>query len=191
MPYELLTQSYGKSRVRLTKVDRDGEVQQITELSVDVELDGDFSGAYTDGDNALVVPTDTMKNTVYAFSRELDAYELETIAWTLGSHFIEAFDHISDVYVKISETPWERAELDGQPHSHVFLGTSSERHTCQVGMSRSPDGEEPEGAIECGLEGLILLKTTDSGFSMFLQDEFTTLAETDDRIMATNVTAKW
>jgi urate oxidase len=191
MPYELLTQSYGKSRVRLTKVDRDGEAHQITELSVDVELDGDFNAAYMDGDNSRVLPTDTMKNTVYAFARELDPCELETFAWTLGSHFIEAFDHISDVYVKITETPWERAVIDGQPHPHAFLGTSSERQTCQVGMSRSPDGEEPEGAIECGLEGLILLKTTDSGFSKFLEDEFTTLPETDDRIMATNVTARW
>jgi urate oxidase len=191
MPYQIWTQSYGKSRVRLTKVDRDSEVHQITELSVDVELDGNFNAAYADGDNSLVLPTDTMKNTVYAFARELYPCELETFAWTLGSHFIENFDHITDASIRITEVPWQRAVIDGQPHPHTFLGTSTERHTCQTVVSRSKEGEEPEGAIECGLEGLVLLKTTDSGFSKFLKDEFTTLAETDDRIMATNVTAKW
>ncbi len=191
MPHQVWTQSYGKSRVRLTKVDRDAAVHQVTELSVDVELDGDFDAAYTQGDNSLVLPTDTMKNTVYAFARELDPCDLETFAWTLGSHFVENFEHVSHAAVKITETPWQRAVVDGEAHPHAFLGTSTERNTCQAVITRTKDSDEPEGAIECGLEGLVLLKTTDSGFSKFLRDDFTTLAETDDRIFATNLTAKW
>jgi urate oxidase len=172
-----LTQSYGKSRVRLTKVDRDTDVHQLTELSVDVELDGDFNAAYTRGDNSLVIPTDTMKNTVYSFARELDPCDLETFAWTLGSHFVENFEHVSHAAVKIVETPWQRVVIDGEPHPHAFLGTSTERNICQAVISQPKEGDEPEGAIECGLEGLILLKTTDSGFSKFLKDDFTTLPE--------------
>ena len=191
MPHQILTQSYGKSRVRLTKVDREAEVHELTELSVDVELDGDFDAAYTRGDNRLVIPTETMKNTVYAFARELDPAELETFAWTLGSHFVENFEHVSHAAVRITETPWQRLTIDGEPHPHAFLGTSTERNTCQAVVSLAKSGEEPEGSIECGLEGLVLLKTTESGFSKFLKDEFTTLPEVDDRILATNVTAKW
>ena len=191
MPFQVWTQSYGKSRVRLTKVDRDAAVHQITELSVDVELDGDFDAAYTQGDNSLVLPTDTMKNTVYAFARELDPCDLETFAWTLGSHFVENFEHVSHAAVKITETPWQRMVVDGEAHPHAFLGTSTERNTCQAVITRTKDSDEPEGAIECGLEGLVLLKTTESGFSKFLRDDFTTLADTDDRIFATNLTAKW
>jgi urate oxidase len=191
MPHQVWTQSYGKSRVRLTKVDRDTDVHQITELSVDVELDGNFAAAYAQGDNSLVLPTDTMKNTVYAFARELDPSELETFAWTLGSHFVENFEHVSHAAVKITETPWQRLVIDGESHPHAFLGTSTERHTCQTIVTRPEKGDEPEGSIECGLEGLVLLKTTDSGFSKFLRDEFTTLKETDDRIFATAVSAKW
>ncbi|HEX6961231.1 MAG TPA: urate oxidase, partial [Lacipirellula sp.] len=156
-----------------------------------VELDGDFDAAYAQGDNRLVIPTDTMKNTVYAFARELDPAELETFAWTLGSHFVENFAHVSHAAVRLTETPWQRLTIDGRPHPHAFLGTSTERNTCQAVVSMAKDESEPEGSIECGLEGLVLLKTTDSGFSEFLKDEFTTLAETDDRIFATNVTAKW
>jgi urate oxidase len=191
MTHQVWTQSYGKSRVRLTKVDRDTDVHQLTELSVDVELDGDFDAAYTRGDNSLVIPTDTMKNTVYAFARELDPCDLETFAWTLGSHFVENFEQVSHAAVKIVETPWQRMVIDGEAHPHAFLGTSTERNTCQAVISQPKEGDEPEGVIEAGLEGLTLLKTTDSGFSNFLRDDFTTLPETDDRIFATNLTAKW
>jgi urate oxidase len=191
MPHKVWTQSYGKSRVRLAKVVRDSAVHEITELSVDVELDGAFDAAYTKGDNSLVVPTDTMKNTVYAFARELDVRELETFAWTLGSHFVENFDHVNQAVVRVNERPWQRVETGGKPHPHAFLGNSGERYTCQALINRADAGEEPEGTIECGLEGLVLLKTTESGFSSFLQDEFTTLLETNDRIFATAATATW
>jgi urate oxidase len=190
MPHKIWTQSYGKSRVRITKVFRDSPVHEIAELSVDVELDGDFDGAYAKGDNSRVIPTDTMKNTVYAFARELDVRQLETFAWTLGSHFVENFDHVAQAMVKVTETPWERIQSGGKDHPHAFLGTSAERNTCVALVNRVGEGE-PEGTIECGLEGLVLLKTTESGFSNFLRDEFTTLKETNDRIFATAVTAAW
>ncbi len=190
MPHKVWTQSYGKSRVRLAKVYRDSAVHEFVELSVDVELDGDFDAAYTRGDNSRVIPTDTMKNTVYAFARELDVRELETFAWTLGSRFVETFDHVAQAMVKIVETPWKRAMINGKSHPHTFLGTTTERNVCQATVNRTGEGE-PEGTIECGLEGLTLLKTTASGFSGFLRDEFTTLKETDDRIFATAVTAAW
>jgi urate oxidase len=190
MPHKVWTQSYGKSRVRLTKVYRDAPLHEIVELSVDIELDGDFDAAYTQGDNAKVIATDTMKNTVYAFARELDVRQLETFAWTLGSHFLENFSHVAQAHVRITETPWQRIEAAGKNHPHAFLGTSTERHTCHATIRRQGDAE-PEGTIECGLEGLVLLKTTESGFAKFLRDEFTTLKETSDRIFATSVTAAW
>jgi urate oxidase len=190
MAHKVWTQSYGKSKVRVTKVFRDAPVHEICELSVDIELDGDFDAAYTHGDNARVIPTDTMKNTVYAFARELDVRQLETFAWTLGSRFVENFDHVAQAVVKVTETPWERIASGGTQHPHAFLGTSTERNTCQAVINRTGEGE-PEGTIECGLEGLVLLKTTESGFSDFLRDEFTTHKETNDRILATAVTAAW
>jgi urate oxidase len=191
MSFQIWTQSYGKSRIRLTKVDRESEVHQLTELSVDVELDGAFQAAYAQGDNASLIPTDTMKNTVYAFARELDPADLETFAWTLGSHFVEKFDHVSHASVKLTEVPWQRLAMDAGEQPHVFLGGGSERNTCQAVVSMAEDEREPEGTLECGLEGLCLIKTTNSGFAGFLKDEFTTLEETGDRILATCLTARW
>jgi urate oxidase len=190
-PYQIASQSYGKSRVRLTKLVRDSAVHEITELSVDVELAGDFDAAYTRGDNSLVIPTDTMKNTILAFARELDVRDLETFAWTLGSHFVEEFDHVFTAIIRIVERPWQRLEVNGREHPHAFLGSSSERGTCEAMINRVEGGGEPEGGLSCGIEGLTLLKTTASGFANFLRDEYTTLAEANDRILATDVTASW
>ncbi|HYO25013.1 MAG TPA: urate oxidase [Lacipirellulaceae bacterium] len=190
MPHKVWTQSYGKSRVRVTKVLRDSAVHEVVELSVDVDLDGDFTAAYTAGDNSMVIPTDTMKNTVYAFARELDVRDVETFAWTLGNHFVENFDHVAQAMVRVTERPWQRLESGGNWHPHAFTGSSTERATCHALVNRAAQGE-PEGTIECGLQGLVLLKTTASGFAKFLRDEFTTLKETDDRIFATDLTAAW
>ena len=190
-PYELSSQSYGKSRVRLTKVFRDLPVHDVCELSVDVELDGDFEASYSAGDNALVIPTDTMKNTVLAFARELDVREIERFAWTLGAHFVEDFDHVTQATVKVWQRPWERLAIDGQQHPHAFCGVSGERNTCHAIVLKPSLGEDSEGMLECGIEGLVLLKTTESGFSDFLRDQYTTLSDVGERIFATAASAHW
>lgn len=190
MPPHLLQQSYGKSSVRLTKLKRDDEQHQLVEASVDVELDGDFGAAYTDGDNSLVLPTDTIKNTIYVFARQLDLDDLEPFAWTLGCHFIENFPHVSQAAIRVKQRPWRRVRTGDAPHPHAFLGTSSERDTCLTQIVRGRDGE-PEGSIESGIEELALMKTTASGFSNFLRDDLTTLEDVDDRILATTLTVTW
>jgi urate oxidase len=45
--------------------------------------------------------------------------------------------------------------------------------------------------IVSGLTNLVVLKTADSAFSAFSRDEYTTLPETEDRILATSITASW
>lgn len=192
MPYPMWNQSYGKGKVRVTKVDRDGDVHHLTELTVNVELDGDFRAAYADADNSIVIPTDTMKNTIYAYARELDVRELETFAWTLGCHFVEDFEHVTQAVVNVSERSWKRLAVDGQAHPHAFVDGGSEKQTVQAVVVKPSEGEdEPDGAVQSGLTDLAVLKTTASGFKDFLHDEFTTLKDADDRIFATTITATW
>lgn len=182
--------SYGKSRVRVTKVRRESGVHEVVELSVDIELRGDFAAAYSAGDNRLVIPTDTMKNTVYALARQDDVRAIEPFAWKLARHFVESFSHVEVATVEIVEQPWQRAEVQGQLHPHVFLGNSTERNTCSSTVVRD-SGESMEVEISSGLTGLALMKTADSGFAKFLRDKYTTLADTDDRIFATTVDVEW
>lgn len=188
-PAAVLAQNnYGKSRVRMVKVSRDPRTKrhEVRELSVDIALEGDFDAIHTLGDNSLCLPTDTMKNTVYALGKDHPINTIESFALHLGKHFVSRNRHVSSARVRISQVPWERVSTRGREHPHCFTKGSEERQTCEVTVSR-----KGPPTIVCGIEGLVILKSTDSAFSGYQRDEFTTLPETRDRICATSVTASW
>jgi urate oxidase len=178
--------NYGKSRVRMVKVARRGERHDLQELTVNVAFEGDFAAAHTDGDNSLVLPTDTMKNTVYALAAQSPQLEeIEGLALRLSDHFLKNNAQVSRVTVEIAEARWERIAVGGRPHRHAFTKSGDEKRTARVAATR-------EGAtVEAGVEDLVLLKTSGSGFVGYIKDEFTTLKETTDRIFATAVRAEW
>jgi len=186
----LAADSYGKSDVRLTKVTRAGDVHQLTEMSVSIELRGDFARCYTDGDNSSIIPTDTQKNTVYALAGKNDFDSIEQFGKILGRHFLDQFSHVTSVSVNIEETLWNRINLNGKPHDHAFIGGSNEggsneTRTCAVETSH--EGTKITG----GINGMTVLKTARSGFVGYIKDQYTTLKETTDRIFATIVQASW
>lgn len=176
---------YGKAECRLVRVDRDTPVHRITDLTVTTQLRGDFTACHTDGDNSLVVATDTQKNTVYAFAREHGIRSPERFAMTLGAHFVDGFDQVSGGLWQVDAHAWDRVEVDGSPHDHAFVRRGAEVRTSVV----QKDGDATW--VLAGLRDCVLLKSTGSEFHGFPRDRYTTLAETDDRIMATSVTAWW
>jgi urate oxidase len=177
--------NYGKSGVRFMKVSRapDGR-HDITELTVDISLEGEFDAVH-EGDNTKCLPTDTMKNTVYALGKDHPIQTIESFAHDLAHHFLTSNRQVSKARVRISRAPWERVSLSGVPHTHTFTQGSGERAVCMVVVDRA--GVD----IEAGIEGLVILKTTDSAFAGFPRDRFTTLKETEDRIFATSLAARW
>ena len=177
--------SYGKSNVRLMLVARQGSADEVIELVATVVLEGDFSKAYTAGDNARVIPTDTMKNTIYAMAKTHGIQNIETFAQRLAQHFLDSFAHVRKVSIGIEQQPWLRAESNGVTHGHAFVRQGSERSTCNAVATRDCV------SLDSGIVGLQLLKTRGSGFSGFLKDRFTSLKETDDRILATTISATW
>jgi urate oxidase len=177
--------SYGKSRIRLTKVTRRAERHEVRELSIDIALDGDFAQSYTRGDNRLVIPTDTMKNVAFVLANEHSFESIESFGVVLASHFLEHHAHVSTAVVRVEEQPLERIRLGGHEHPHAFAGSSSERRTSVVRRSRD------RLLIEAGFDGLFLLKSANSAFRGFLTDGYTTLKDTSDRILATMLEAHW
>jgi urate oxidase len=178
--------SYGKSGIRLVKVTRRPDRHDLKDLTVAVRLEGDFEKAHTEGDNAAVLPTDTMKNTVYAFASERSLDEIESFGVALARHFVDTHAPVSRARIEIAEHLWERLEPSGRPHRHAFRRAGEETRVARVALAR---GAEP--SIEAGIEDLVILKTAQSGFSGFPRDPYTTLKETEDRILATSLSALW
>ena len=185
MPVKIIHDNYGKSRVRLLKVARDGERHSIQEITVNIALEGDFAEIHTAGDNSLCLPTDTMKNTVYALAHQTtEIEEIENFAVRLSEHFLANNSHVSRVIIEIVEHGWTRME-NGEPHPHSFIKGSNEQRTTKINASR--DG----ATIISGVVDLIVLKTTKSGFAGYIKDRYTNLPETSDRIFATSIKANW
>lgn len=185
MPIRLGANQYGKAEIHLVAVDRDGPVHHLRDLTVSTSLRGRLEATHLTGDNADVVATDTQKNTAFAFARRYKVGEIEDFALRLGRHFVDEFEHISGARVLIEEQPWDRIPVGGAPHDHAFSRGTGERRTTAVTI----DGDQ--AWVVSGLTGLVVLKSTGSEFHGFPRDQYTTLTETDDRILATAVTARW
>ncbi|QWF82910.1 factor-independent urate hydroxylase [Amycolatopsis sp. CA-230715] len=176
---------YGKAEIRLVTVNRAGPVHHLKDLTVSTALRGRLESTHLTGDNADVVATDTQKNTVYAFAKEHGVGEIEDFALRLARHFVGEFSHITGARILVEEHGWNRIPVDGEPHDHAFSGAGDERRTTAVTIQ---DGRT---WVVSGLTGLTVLKSTGSEFHGFPRDQYTTLAETSDRILATAVTARW
>ena len=171
---------YGKAEVRLVKITRDTDRHQIQDLNVTSQLRGDFEAAHTAGDNAHVVATDTQKNTVYALARGGVA-TTEEFLLRLGNHFTESFDWVTGGRWSAEQYFWDRIN----DHDHAFSRNKSEVRTAVLEISGN------KTTIVAGIEDLTVLKSTGSEFHGFPRDQYTTLQETNDRILATDVTARW
>jgi urate oxidase len=185
MTYELGDNRYGKSRIRLVTVDRAAAGgHDLRDLTVDVALEGDFEAAHVAGDNRAVIATDTMKNTVYAFGKDHLAGAPETLGLALARHFA-GYEQCHRAAITIRQHGWDRIETDGRPSPDAFVRSGRFTRTASISVSGDTT------AIEAGVEDLTVLKTTKSAFVGFDRDRYTTLAEADDRIMATKVAATW
>ena len=171
--------SYGKSGIRLVRLDRGNATHAVSDLTVAVSLKGNFDAAHVSGDNSSLVATDTMKNTVYALAKDLPGREIEDFALALSDYFLRENPHVSGSEVSIEERIW------GRLGATAFEGSSNERRTARAVRSRE------SVTLESGLKDLLILKTAHSGFSGFARDRYTTLPETSDRLLSTSLTAVW
>ncbi len=183
---KLQENKYGKTGVRLVKVTRNGNVHTLREWTVRVLLEGDFEEAHTTGSNTKILPTDTMKNTVYSRAKESTAESMEEFAGELIDFLLNRNPQVSAAEVHIEQALWKRIEVDGAPHDHSFIHGSNEVQTTTIHRSKSG-----EASLLCGLEGMVVLKTTRSSFEGYIKDELTTLKEAADRLFGTSITASW
>ena len=185
MAATLTQHNYGKGRVRVTKVVRDGDRHALHEYAVTITLDGDFGGSYKTGDNGKIVATDSMKNTVYVLAREHDFDSPEEFAEIVATHFVTTYEQVSAASVAVEQANWVRIFLDGEAHDHAFTGGGRDvrvAHARHDGTKLTTTG---------GIAGLLVLKTTASEFHGFVDDRYRTLPDATDRIFATTIDAEW
>jgi urate oxidase len=205
MTHALAWNRYGKSRIRLVKVRRppatasDGAdaaaPHHLVDLTLDVQLEGAFDAVYVEGDNRACLATDTMKNTVYAIARQDPIDHVEAFALRLAGHFA-AQAAVSRVTIRAVEQPWDRLSAHGRAHPHAFVQRGAEQWTAVVEqdarhVAPESDRDAAPATVTAGVTNLVVLKTGGSSFAGFPRDRYTTLAETDDRLLATSMTASW
>jgi urate oxidase len=177
---------YGKSRVRLSRITRHADRHEFNEWSVRVLLQGNFESSFTEADNSRILPTDTMKNTVYSVARDSHAANIEKFAIELGDYFLGNNSQVSKVIVEVDEKAWERMQIGGVTEATTFKLGGPELHT--VLAQREANGP---WSITSGVDGLVILKTTKSEFSGYIKDKLTTLKPATDRIFGTSATVAW
>lgn len=177
---------YGKSRVRISRIVRHGDRHEFHEWSVRVLLEGDFETSFTEADNSKILPTDTIKNTVYSVARDSKATTIEAFATELGDYFLSNNPQASGALVEIAEKAWERMTVDGAAQDTTFRLGGPELHTVHAVRDQGRPW-----SVRSGVDGLVILKTTRSAFTGYIQDKLTTLKPATDRIFGTSATATW
>ncbi len=181
----LIQNSYGKGRVRVMRVAREGEHNEVREVTALIMLEGDFAAAYTAGDNRTVIATDTIKNIAYIVAREELTACNEAFGEKLATRFLSRYPQVSSATVTLHETKWARASFGRVPHGHSFVLDANGKPYARVNATR--EGVE----VTSGITGYTFMKTTGSGWVGYVQDDYTVLPETTDRIAATAMDATW
>jgi urate oxidase len=177
---------YGKSRVRLARVKRHSDRHDFREWTIEILLEGDFESCFTDGDNSKILPTDTMKNTVYSVARNSPGGSIEEFAQELLAFFLKRNPQVTAGEIKIKEKNWEHLAVQHKPHPTTFIQSSCECQTTEVSASQGG-----KAVVKSGLENLIILKTAGSEFAGFIKDNLTTLPEVTDRLFGTAAEIHW
>ena len=177
--------AYGKSRVRIVQLTRRTDRHELCDLTIAIRFQGDYDESYTAGDNSAVLPTDTMKNTVYALAATERVRDAESFGLRLARHFLERNARLERVRIDLTEHAWGRIASGDREHGQAFVRKGPETRTSSI------EGDRRQLTVDAGVADLVILKSAHSAFAGFPRDEYTTLPETQDRIFATSLTARW
>lgn len=181
----LMAARYGKERVRVLRLARDGEHHVPRELTLSVMLTGAFDPAWTEGDNRACIATDSVKNIVNVTAARHLAADAEGFVTAVAQVLLDTYPQVEAVSIEAEETRWKRHLVDGVPHGHTFTRDGNGFGFVGLGASRAGS------SLHSGLRGFTFMKTTQSGWSGFVDDGYRTLPDTEDRIAATSMDATW
>jgi len=181
----LVHNRYGKGKVRIMRIHRDGDRQDVHQLSLKVMLEGDFARAYTKADNSTTVATDTIKNIVNIVARENLALSTEEFCGVLAKRYLDTYPQVSSVSITAHQTKWDRLNIKGKDHPHSFVLDSNGKPFVELLMTRN------DATLKSGIDNFTFMKSTQSGWENYVTDRYTTIPPTNDRMCATSMIATW
>jgi len=182
----LIKNRYGKGRVRVMRIHRDGDRHEVSQLNIKAMMEGDFARTFTYADNSNMVSTDTIKNVVNVVARENTSLSPEEFCQVLAKKFLDTYPQVASVEITSHETKWERLSFGGKPHPHSFVLDSNGKPTVEVTAKRGG-----ASTLVSGIDGFGFMKSTQSGWENYVKDRYTTIPETADRLCATSMVASW
>jgi urate oxidase len=182
----LIKNRYGKGRVRVMRIHRDGDRHEVSQLNVKAMIEGDFARAYTHADNSTSVSTDTIKNVVNIVARENTGLCTEEFCQVLAKKYLDTYSQIASVAITAHETKWSRLSFGGKPHPHSFVLDSNGKPFVEVTTMRGGSS-----TLTSGIDGFAFMKSTQSGWENYVRDRYTTIPPTADRMCATSMVASW
>jgi urate oxidase len=181
----LIKSKYGKGRVGVMRIHRDGGRHEVSQLSIKVMVEGDIARTYTHADNSNSVSTDTIKNVVNIVARENTGLCTEEFCQVLAQKYLDLYPQMSSVTVTAHETKWDRLSFGGKPHPHSFVLDNNGKPSVELTATR-------QGlTLISGIDGFTFMKSTQSGWADYVKDSYTTIPETHDRMCATSMVASW
>ena len=181
----LSSHSYGASQIRLLRVTRRGDRHDLRDLAISVTVEGEVADAFTKGDNELLLPADTLRNTVNAIARDESLSEVEQLGLALAQHFMEHQPQFTRVRIDLSERPWARLPVAGRAQGQAFTASNSERRSATVTSNGT------QVSVTAGIQDFAIMKTAGAAFEGYLADQFTTLEAATDRVLAVSADARW
>jgi urate oxidase len=181
----LIKNRYGKGRVRVMRIHRDGDRHEVSQLNVKAMMVGDFARTYTHADNAASVATDTIKNVVNIVARENTGLSTEEFCQVLAKKYLDLYPQVSSASITAHETKWSRLSFGGKPHPHSFVLDSNGKPFVEVTANRE------RSTLTSGIDGFTFMKSTQSGWENYVRDRYTTIPPTNDRMCATSMVASW
>jgi urate oxidase len=182
----LIKNRYGKGRVRVMRIHRDGDRHEVSQLNIKAMLEGDFAPAYTHADNSTSVSTDTIKNAVNVVARENTGLSTEEFCQVLARKYLDTYPQVASVAVTAHQTKWNRLSFGGKPHPHSFTLEGNGKPFVEATATRAGSV-----TLASGIEGFTFMKSTQSGWENYVKDRYTTIPETHDRMCATSMVASW
>jgi urate oxidase len=180
-----LSHSYGASQIRLLRVTRRGDRHDLRDLVIAVNVEGDVEEAFTKGDNELLLPADTLRNTVNAIARDESLREIEELGLALAAHFMEHQPQFGRVRIDLSQQPWTRLAVGGRAQGQAFTAANSERRTASITSNGT------QVSVAAGLTDFAIMKTAGAAFEGYLADQFTTVEAEKERVLAVSAEARW